>query len=521
MKVSCTAMVMLPLVAIMLLSSCRKEKININKNLDIEAYQRFSVPQYRLDARHIRNYLQRLTRNDRDSMLPDQYTKRYYLDKKDFLWINRCGIDAAQIRSLVDCADIIVQMGFDTEKFRVGQIIEDLRRIENLSFDSAHNNINHVYARLEYNLTKFYLRYTYGQRFGFVNPIYLYNRIDVRDSTDGNVIYRQLFALKMERPGPYFAELAMNKIRKDSLTYFLEAVQPVSPLYARLLKRLHQADVGRYEKAKILCNIERCRWRLKDYPQRYKKYVLVNIPSFKLCAVDGDSVLEMRVGCGTFETKTPLLYSQIKRMDINPQWIIPRSIVKKSIIKHVGDKNYFESRGYLIKNIHTGEEIDLDKASLGMLENGEFAVIQRGGKGNSLGRIVFRFDNDFSVYLHDTPSRDFFSREDRGVSHGCIRVQKPFELAKFILGNANDELIRKIAYSIQADISIHRDDKNKSLPIDTLNRKLLIRTCYVKPKVPLFIIYFTIYPDKNGVLTFYDDVYGYDQVIYRQLKNYM
>lgn len=136
------------------------------------------------------------------------------------MWINRCGIDAAQIRSLVDCADIIVQMGFDTEKFRVGQIIEDLRRIENLSFDSAHNNINHVYARLEYNLTKFYLRYTYGQRFGFVNPIYLYNRIDVRDSTDGNVIYRQLFALKMERPGPYFAELAMNKIRKDSLTYF-------------------------------------------------------------------------------------------------------------------------------------------------------------------------------------------------------------------------------------------------------------------------------------------------------------
>lgn len=84
MKVSCTAMVMLPLVAIMLLSSCRKEKININKNLDIEAYQRFSVPQYRLDARHIRNYLQRLTRNDRDSMLPDRYTKRYYLDKKDF-----------------------------------------------------------------------------------------------------------------------------------------------------------------------------------------------------------------------------------------------------------------------------------------------------------------------------------------------------------------------------------------------------------------------------------------------------
>lgn len=301
----------------------------------------------------------------------------------------------------------------------------------------------------------------------------------------------------------------------------MKAVQPVSPLYARLLKRLHQVDVGRYEKAKILCNIERCRWRLKDYPQRYKKYVLVNIPSFKLCAVDGDSVLEMRVGCGTFETKTPLLYSQIKRMDINPQWIIPRSIVKKSIIKHVGDKNYFESRGYLIKNIHTGEEIDLDKASLGMLENREFAVIQRGGKGNSLGRIVFRFDNDFSVYLHDTPSRDFFSREDRGVSHGCIRVQKPFELAKFILGNANDELIRKIAYSIQADISIHRDDKNKSLPIDTLNRKLLIRTCYVMPKVPLFIIYFTIYPDKNGVLTFYDDVYGYDQVIYRQLKNYM
>ena len=80
----------------------------------------------------------------------------------------------------------------------------------------------------------------------------------------------------------------------------------------------------------LLCNMERCRWEQKVYPQNYDKYVLVNIPSMHLVAVDGEKQLSMRIGLGSMETKTPLLNSRIKRMDFNPQWIIPKSIIKKS-----------------------------------------------------------------------------------------------------------------------------------------------------------------------------------------------
>ena len=78
----------------------------------------------------------------------------------------------------------------------------------------------------------------------------------------------------------------------------------------------------------------------------HDKYVLVNIPSFRLRAVDGNKSLGMRIGCGSSETKTPLLTSAIMRMDINPQWIVPRSIIKNNIIKRIGNRSYFESHQF-------------------------------------------------------------------------------------------------------------------------------------------------------------------------------
>ena len=83
---------------------------------------------------------------------------------------------------------------------------------------------------------------------------------------------------------------------------------------------------------RLLCNIERSRWRQDDYPQNHRKYVLVNVPSFHLDAIEGDSVLTMRMACGNVATKTPLLTSRIMRMDINPQWVVPRSIIRKEMV---------------------------------------------------------------------------------------------------------------------------------------------------------------------------------------------
>ena len=88
--------------------------------------------------------------------------------------------------------------------------------------------------------------------------------------------------------------------------------------------------------------------------------------------------------------------------------------------------------------------MNVEKVTTSMLLGGDYRVIQEGGEGNSLGRIIFRFPNSFSVYLHDTSSKEVFDRYDRGISHGCVRVEQPFNLAKFILGDNDKKLLDNI-----------------------------------------------------------------------------
>ena len=142
-----------------------------------------------------------------------------------------------------------------------------------------------------------------------------------------------------------------------------------------------------------------------------------------------------------------------------------------------------------------------------MLVSGAYGVVQRGGKGNALGRIIFRFDNNFSVYLHDTSSRGVFEREERGVSHGCIRIEKPYDFAVFLLAEKNRKLMDKIKYSMTDD--------------SLSNRKMVVNGVKVKPEVPLFITYYTLYPLAGGRTREYPDVYGYDKVIWEHLKKYL
>ena len=267
--------------------------------------------------------------------------------------------------------------------------------------------------------------------------------------------------------------------------------------------------------------MERCRWRLYDYPWRHRKYVLVNIPSFHLRAVDQDSVLEMKIGCGSLETKTPLLTSRIMRMDLNPQWVIPRSIVRKSIANHAGDSAYFASHRYYVRERKTIKRIPVSLVSRSMLNSSDYFVIQEGGEGNALGRIIFRFNNNFSVFLHYTSAPGVFEQSSRDVSHGCVRVEKPLDLAVFLLKNKDEKIIEKIRYSMTVDLGNQRDKGQRSVefrpPVD---KSKLIGSLKVEPEVPLFITYYTLYPDRYGQLEEFPDVYGYDRVIYNYLGNY-
>jgi len=153
-----------------------------------------------------------------------------------------------------------------------------------------------------------------------------------------------------------------------------------------------------------------------------------------------------------------------------------------------------------------------------MLINPEYFVVQEGGEGNSLGRIIFRFDNNFSIFIHDTSTRSIFGRNNRGVSHGCIRVQHPYDLALFLLGEKSEEWAERIKYSMEANLSQSADDQSSKKKANTPK---LVKSLKVTPEIPVFITYYTMYPNQEGNIIEYKDVYGYDKVLYRALEKYL
>ena len=505
---------------VFMLSSCHKKIVNPNRDLTIETFSEWKTKGYGIKSHQITIYLSEIGSTDQDATWADYRTRMYYLSKGKFLWITRNGVNRCA-DSLLTFLKTVADMGFSLRKFRVQTIEDDLVHLRNLDVDTAKYEMNRLLARLEYNLTKAYLRYTVGQRFGFMNPMRVFNRLDVHEVDSLNKSFRGLYDIPMEIVGKEFLDVALRKIRNDSVPQFLHEIQPKNPLYTSLLNRLKQCHAKK-ERMKLLCNIERSRWRLYDYPWKHTKYVLVNIPSFHLRAVERDSVFEMKIGCGSFETKTPLLTSRIMRMDLNPQWVIPRSIIKKSIVNHAGDSAYFTSHRYYVRERKTIKHIPFSLVSRSMLNSSDYFVIQEGGEGNALGRIIFRFNNNFSVFLHYTSAPEVFAQSSRDVSHGCIRVEKPLDLAVFLLKNKDEKLIDKIRYSMTVDLD-SRHDKGKKGRADrtSVDKRKLISSLKVEPEVPLFITYYTIYPNKYGQLETFPDVYGYDRVIYNYLENFI
>lgn len=505
------------IIAAFTLVSChkREEKPLVTRDLFADMQE----PCYRLDEKAIRACIADLMSMDKDMQTADIQTRKHYQQEGRLMWISRTGV-SCNADSVLKYVANVADLGFDKSKFRLGEIESDLAKATQLDFST--DDINRLYARLEYNLTKAYMRYCIGQRFGYINPGKLLNRLDVRDSDSVSVCYQTLFDLPVKSAKSRFVEMAFNKVRHDSVGIFLRESQPNDNIYRLLADRLTNAR-STSERDRILCNMERCRWAIADKPQMHKKYLWLNIPSQELVCIDTQDTLRMRVVCGSKKTKTPLLQSYIERMEINPQWIIPKSIIKNSVVHHAGNSAYFDSHRYFILERKTGKHISPAEVSAQMLLGKDYLVIQRGGRGNAMGRMVFRFNNKFSVFLHDTSNPGLFSSSDRLASHGCVRVEKPFDLAVFLMQDKDEETIEKIKYSITVDMPDASAD-NKSADkseAPEIDRKMLLRGLKFTPHIPLFINYFTLYPSSDGRMVTYPDIYGYDNAIIDGLRKYM
>ncbi len=489
-------------------TACHENRFNPNKNVSLRDYSSIAVDAYRLETTQLNKEIRLLLTQDSDTTVSDSYARAHYLNNGSLLWITRCGV-TAQADSLLRYISRVGEIGFSLSKFHVAEISTDLAKMRNLEF-SDDENINKVAARLDYNLTKSFLKYYIGQRYGFVNPKRVLNRLDIDPYDSLRVHYRKLFDVNMENVGNAGSEHILSMISKDSVAMLLRNCEPEDKLYHRLKTMLPQTSGG--DRERIFVNMERCRWRQNDNHNDYAKYVVVNIAGYELIAVDSDSILQMKVVCGSQKTKTPLLNSRFMRMDLNPRWIVPFNIIKHEISHHAGDSAYFARNNYYITNRSTGERIDYRSISAAALRSGAYRVTQEGGVGNALGRIIFRFDNNFSIYLHDTSTKNTFGREDRSASHGCIRVEKPYELARFLLADRNEKVLEKIKYSMQANIN--SDDA-------AVDRSKLLHSLKIEPQVPLFITYYTLYLMPDGRIRSFSDVYGYDKAIFSRLKSYL
>lgn len=430
-------------------------------------------------------------------------------------WFTRMGVSSDADSMLSYLRHELPRNGLDSTAFFIPQIAEDLHVIHTLAFDSLGQNINEVLTRLDHNLSKAYVEYSTGQRYGFMRPDKVLNRLQTKP--DGS--YVQLFDHEVKKPD--FATAEQQMTSDSRMSYLLES-QPASDIYRKLQQRLEQTT-DTTERKKLAINMERCRWQLtQPEGSNSHRQVLVNIPAQQLWAVGGDSVLNMRICCGAYTTRTPLLSSTISYLQVNPDWIIPQKIVETDITRHAGDSSYFARNHYYIVERSTGDTLRAASVSAAQLRTGRLRVGQKGGAGNSLGRIVFRFPNNFAVYLHDTNNRGAFQRERRTLSHGCVRVQKPFDLACFLLPEADEWLKDRLRISMDIHPESERGKDWLKEHQDDPRPFRLLTYSDVTPKVPVNILYFTAFPNPaTGIVEFWPDLYGYDCAISREIQAFL
>lgn len=480
----------------------------------------FGTYVYALDTLQMEQTLQQVLSADTSSWKAHITVRQRYASASCYedtpVWFNRLGVSPDADTLLALLRRELPAGGLDTTLFCLPQIAADLHVVHLLAFDSLGVSINQVLPRLDYNLSRAYVQYCAGQRRGFVRPARILNHLDIKVGSED---YARLFDYDVLAPD--YDEALRHLLSDDERLPYLLLSRPEGPVYAALRAAMDTVT-NAHRRRTLAINIERCRWQMPQPPTEGRR-VLVNIPAQQLWAIGPDSVLAMRICCGSTLTKSPLLHSDIRYIQVNPDWIIPQNIIKTDVTRHAGDSAYFARNHYYIIDKQTGDTLRPATVTANQMLSGRLRIAQLGGAGNSLGRIVFRFPNDFAVYLHDTNNPAAFRRERRTLSHGCIRVQHPFALARFLLPEADEWTLDRLRLSMDLPPESDRGreylrdlERRKSLePAFRQPKPLrLISHHDVKPAVPVFITYFTAYPNpETGCLEYYPDLYGYDRAL--------
>jgi len=252
----------------------------------------------------------------------------------------------------------------------------------------------------------------------------------------------------------------------------------------------------------IVISMERWRWMPKAMESQY---VLVNVPGFQMDFIKNDrSVLNMRTIIGRRDRSSPSFKSNITQVIFNPTWTAPQSIAVKDLLPaQKEDPGFFDNMNIDVFMRGQSKDVKYDPYDIDWhqfdKEYFPYLLVQRPGPHNSLGRIKFQSINKHAIFLHDTPYRHLFDKRVRLFSSGCIRLEKPEQLAAALLGdnfNPTPDSANRVVELIDTQETIEQP---------------------LTQKVPMYLIYMTTWVDKNGVLQFRPDIYKRDQNISRRL----
>jgi len=267
---------------------------------------------------------------------------------------------------------------------------------------------------------------------------------------------------------------------------------------ARTLRALNVTAERRVRQIEL--NLERWRW----LPQNLgNPYILVNIAGYGLEVVENETpALTMKIIVGTAYQKTPVFSGKMTYIEMNPYWNVPHSIATEETLEKIqkDPKAFFAKENMKVfKAGQNGTEVDPASIEWSALSESNFPyrLRQEPGPRNPLGRIKFMFPNKHSVYLHDTSDPQLFRKERREFSHGCIRIEKPMEMADFVMRGSKEWSRRRIEEVL----------KTKETTV-----------AYLPKPISVHILYFTAWGNGDGTVHFLEDIYRRDERLDRALQ---
>lgn len=239
---------------------------------------------------------------------------------------------------------------------------------------------------------------------------------------------------------------------------------------------------------KLIVAMEQLRWLP---PELGPRYVLINQPAFMVYYYNNNQEqLSMRVVVGGKQHQTFFFENQVQTVEFNPFWGVPQSIIINEMLPKLrADPNYLDRMGY---QVEVGGRAVASSSVDWYGSTKSISVRQPPSSDNALGELKILFPNSHAIYMHDTPQKSFFKKDMRALSHGCVRLADPRAMAAAVLNTTVDDVAKQIA-----------DGQNKAVA--------------VPQKFPIYIAYFTAWPNKDGVIQYFNDVYDRDAATLKAL----